>query len=233
MKFSTHKIAPLPRSERLRECNSCHRVLGNIHFDNKGKRRCKACRCLERRGQNELVQLRANLIRSIPLCQRCEVRPVFSIWDIDYQRPFNALTCEPIEEVLVDLSRLVAVCEKCLPQNEAWTPNYNIYSVVAKTAYWPELAKAIRQAIVATSKPLPMPEPTSSLPGSPEKIEELRQRASSRQELWHDDDADGPAKWKSGWNEPGFLRVPAESLGRTALQPVCSHRVGRCGVVFS
>ena len=39
------------------------------------------------------------------------------------------------------------------------------------------------------SKPLPAAGPTDAMPGSPEKILILMQRAQARQELWHPDDA--------------------------------------------
>jgi hypothetical protein len=54
---------------------------------------------------------------------------------------------------------------------------------------YPSVSKFTRRGVGLGSGRVPLPEPTAALPGTPEKVRVLEERARRRQQLFHPDDA--------------------------------------------
>ncbi len=71
--------------------------------------------------------------------------------------------------------------------------------------YYPEIRNLYPRLVKYTcdgggnhcSSSLPLPEPTSALPGTPEKIAVLMERESMRQQLYHPADAKDPERYSA------------------------------------
>jgi len=72
------------------------------------------------------------------------------------------------------------------PRGLCWTC---YYTAEVRTLYPGTTSKFGRRGIDHAGRRRPAPAPTQALPGSPQKIAVLRERASLGLELWHSDDA--------------------------------------------
>ncbi|MCS6852739.1 MAG: hypothetical protein NZ700_16400, partial [Gemmataceae bacterium] len=92
------------------------------------------------------------------------------------------------------------------PRGLCWTCYYK----PAIREKYPSTSRFARRGLGTGNGPVGRPPmPTRALPGTPEKIEVLTERARRRQELWHKDDAtltdgiaDGPSARGGGGRQP-------------------------------
>lgn len=77
-----------------------------------------------------------------------------------------------------------------------------------------------RERKPADRAPLPLPEPTDAMPGSPEKVEILRARVQSKLSLWHPNDEvlELEALWRAMLERQAALEQRAN--GRFIRNPI-------------
>jgi hypothetical protein len=83
------------------------------------------------------------------------------------------------------------LCRHCgrVPSNRPRGLCWSCYYTPGVREKYPSTSKFARRGINDFNGRVPLPEPTTALPGTPEKVEVLAQRARLRQALWHPLDA--------------------------------------------
>ena len=88
---------------------------------------------------------------------------------------------------------MIPICKHCSkakvnrPRGLCWSC---YYSAGVKDLY-PSTSKYARRGVGNGNANAPLPEPTTAVPGTPEKMAVLEMRAKMRQALWHPQDAGG------------------------------------------
>ncbi len=86
----------------------------------------------------------------------------------------------------------MSLCRHCQKSNASRPRGlcWSCYYTPGVRALYPSSSKFARRGVLDFNGRSPLPPfPTRALPGSPEKIAVLQQRASLRVSLWHPDDA--------------------------------------------
>lgn len=139
-------------------------------------------------------------------CQCCWKKAAKYLWDsgeMSILRPSRELARgETVHHYAARMFDMTATCLSCareLRHKKDWlcSSRVSIMDLLltgARTAYWRGTFLRAMEMLDALVESTPKPQPTEFPPGSPEKIEALRQRARAGQKLFADDDLQSPER---------------------------------------